>query len=65
MTDLNSAKDWRALCELTANEKDPTKLVDLAIQLNQALEECYRTPRAGGDVNRRIARASSSAFAAD
>jgi hypothetical protein len=35
-------KDWRELCELAAKELDPKKLMDLIIEINNALDERER-----------------------
>ena len=45
MRDTNESKDWRVLCELASKEKDPEKLIDLVVKINQALEECHQKPR--------------------
>jgi len=45
MKDTNGSEDWRVLCELASKEKDPEKLIDLIVQINQALEECQQKPR--------------------
>ncbi len=37
--------DWRVLCELASKEKDPEKLIDLIMQINQALEESHQKSR--------------------
>ena len=42
MRDTNESKDWRVLCELASKEKDPEKLIDLVVKINQALEECHQ-----------------------
>jgi hypothetical protein len=39
MTDTNRIEDWRVLCELASREKDPEKLIDLIMKVNQALED--------------------------
>jgi hypothetical protein len=45
MRDTNESKDWRVLCEQASKEKDPEKLIDLVVKINQALEECNQKPR--------------------
>ena len=45
MKDANSSNDWRFLCELASKEKDPEKLIDLIMKINQALEECQQKTR--------------------
>ncbi len=45
MKDTNGSEDWRVLCELASKEKDPEKLIDLIVKINQALEECQQKPR--------------------
>jgi hypothetical protein len=45
MKDTNGSEDWRVLCELASKEKDPEKLIDLIMQINQALEESHQKPR--------------------
>ncbi len=45
MKDTNGSEDWRILCELASKEKDPEKLIDLIIQINQALEESHQKSR--------------------
>ena len=45
MKDSNRSDDWRVLCELASKEKDPEKLIDLIVKINQALEECQQKPR--------------------
>jgi hypothetical protein len=37
MKDINGSEDWRVLCELASKEKDPEKLIDLVVKINQAL----------------------------
>jgi len=39
MNDPDRSDDWRALCELAANEKDPQKLLNLISRISRALEE--------------------------
>jgi hypothetical protein len=51
MKDANRSDDWRVLCELASKEKDPEKLIDLIMQINQALEECHQKPRYDVQVN--------------
>ena len=45
MRNTNESEDWRVLCELASKEKDPEKLIDLVVKINQALEECHQKPR--------------------
>ncbi len=45
MEDTNRSDDWRVLCELASKEKDPEKLIDLIMQINQALEESHQKSR--------------------
>ena len=45
MKDMNGSDDWRVLCELASKEKDPEKLIDLIVKINQALEECHQKSR--------------------
>ena len=45
MKDTNRSDDWRVLCELASKETDPEKLVDLIIQINQALEKSHKKSR--------------------
>ncbi len=45
MKDTNRSDDWRVLCELASKEKDPEKLIDLIVQINNALEECHQKSR--------------------
>ncbi len=35
----NQPKDWRKLCEAAAKEEDPHKLMELASEINKALDE--------------------------
>jgi len=42
MTDSNRTEDWRVLCELASKEKNPQKLINLIMKINQALEESRR-----------------------
>ena len=51
MRDTNESEDWRVLCELASKEKDPEKLIDLVVKINQALEECHQKPRYHADAN--------------
>jgi hypothetical protein len=51
MKDTNGSEDWRVLCELASQEKDPEKLIDLITKINQALEECQQKPRYHVDAN--------------
>jgi hypothetical protein len=37
MKDTNQSDNWRVLCELASKEKDPEKLIDLIVKINQAL----------------------------
>jgi hypothetical protein len=39
MTNTNQTEDWRVLCELASKEKNPEKLIDLIMKINQALED--------------------------
>ena len=45
MKNTNTSDDWRVLCELASKEKDPEKLIDLILQINQALEESHQKSR--------------------
>ena len=45
MKNTNESDDWRVLCELASKEKDPEKLIDLIVKINQALEECQQKSR--------------------
>jgi len=45
MKDSNRSNDWRVLCELASKEKDPEKLIDLIVKINQALEESHQKSR--------------------
>jgi hypothetical protein len=45
MKNTNKLDDWRVLCELASREKDPEKLVDLIVKINQALEDCQQKSR--------------------
>jgi hypothetical protein len=45
MKDANRSDDWRVLCELASKEKDPEKLIELIMQINQALEESHQKSR--------------------
>ncbi len=45
MKNTDTSDDWRALCELASKEKDPEKLIDLIMQINQALEESHQKSR--------------------
>ncbi len=51
MKDTNGSEDWRVLCELASKEKDPEKLIDLVVKINQTLEECHQKPRYHVDAN--------------
>lgn len=51
MKDTNRSEDWRVLCELASQEKDPERLIDLVTKINQALEECHQKPRSHVDAN--------------
>ena len=52
MKDANKSDDWRILCELASKEKDPEKLIDLIMQINQALEESHQKSRYHVNANR-------------
>jgi hypothetical protein len=42
----NRSYDWRVPCELASNERNPEKLLDLIVKINQVLEESHhRTQR--------------------
>jgi len=45
MKNTNRSDEWRVLCELASKEKDPEKLIDLIMQLNQVLEESHQKSR--------------------
>ena len=45
MKDTNRSDDWRVLCELASKEQDPEKLIDLIVQINQALEHSHQQSR--------------------
>ena len=45
MKNTNASDDWRVLCELASKEKDPEKLIDLIVKINQALEESHQKSR--------------------
>ena len=45
MKDTNGSEDWRVLCELASKEKDPEKLIDLIVKINQALEKSHQKSR--------------------
>ncbi len=51
MRDTNGSEDWRVLCELASKEKDPEKLIDLIVKINQALEECHQKSRYHEEAN--------------
>lgn len=51
MRDTNGSEDWRVLCELASKEKDPEKLIDLVVKINQALEDCHQKPRYDVEAN--------------
>ena len=51
MKGSNRSDGWRVLCELASKEKDPEKLIDLIVQINQALEESHQKSRYHGDAN--------------
>jgi len=36
MKNTNRSDHWRVLCELASKEKDPEKLIDLIVKINQA-----------------------------
>lgn len=40
MENTNRSEDWRVLCELASKEKDPEKLMNLVVKINQVLAEC-------------------------
>ncbi len=45
MKNTNTSDDWRVLCELASKEKDPEKLIDLIVKINQVLEESHQKSR--------------------
>lgn len=45
MKDASRSEDWRVLCELASKERDPEKLIDLIMKINQALEEDHQKSR--------------------
>ena len=45
MKDTNRSDDWRVLCVLASKEKEPEKLIDLIVKINQALEESHQKSR--------------------
>lgn len=46
MKNTNGSDDWRVLCELASKERNPEKLLDLIVKINQVLEESHhRTER--------------------
>jgi hypothetical protein len=45
MKNTNGSEDWRVLCQLASKEQDPEKLIDLVVQINQALEESHQKSR--------------------
>ena len=51
MKDVNKSDDWRVLCKLASKEKDPEKLIDLILKINQALEESHQKSRYHGNTN--------------
>ena len=51
MKNTSTSDDWRVLCELASKEKDPDKLIDLIMQINQALEESHQKSRYHGNAN--------------
>jgi predicted Zn-dependent protease len=51
MTDTNGSEDWRVLCKQASKEKDPEKLIDLIMQINQALEESDQKSRYHANAN--------------
>ena len=38
----STPQDWRELCRRAAQELDPEKLLDLVVQINEALDEHAR-----------------------
>ncbi len=60
MKNTSTSDDWRVLCELASKEKDPEKskekdpekLIDLIMQINQALEESHQKSRYHVNANR-------------
>ena len=52
MKNTSTSDDWRVLCELASKEKDPDKLIDLIMQINQALEESHQKSRYHVNANR-------------
>jgi hypothetical protein len=61
MKDVNRSDDWRVLCELASKERDPEKLIDLIMKINQALEACHQKGHYQVTVN---AKAYSNSVAA-
>ena len=51
MKNVNGSDDWRVLCELASKERDPEKLIDLVVKINQALEDCDQKSRHHTDVD--------------
>jgi hypothetical protein len=51
MKDTNGSEDWRVLCEVASNEKDPEKLIDLITKINQALERSHHKSRSPLNAN--------------
>jgi hypothetical protein len=44
MNDSSRSEDWRVLCELASQEKDPKRMIELITKINKALEELMQTP---------------------
>jgi hypothetical protein len=51
MKNTNGSENWRVLCQLASKEQDPEKLIDLVVQINQALEECHQKSRYDAEAN--------------
>lgn len=47
MEDTSRGDDWRSLCEMATQEKDPQKMLDLITKINRALEESHQRNRIG------------------
>ncbi len=45
MKNTNGSDDWRVLCELASKEKDPEKLIDIIVKINQTLEQSHQKSR--------------------
>ena len=45
MRDTSRTNDWRSLCELASQEKNPQKLLELLTKINRALEVCRQRSR--------------------